>query len=69
MVVAMLKRTLSGAVLILIAFFSFWLGGYVLFGVTLALSLIGMFELFRVFNMHKTVQAGIGYLGVVLYFV
>lgn len=69
MVVAMLKRTLSGAVLILIAFFSFWLGGYVLFGVTLALSLIGMFELFRVFNMHKTVQAWIGYLGAVLYFV
>ena len=65
----MLKRTLSGAVLVIIALISFRLGGYVLFGVTLFLSLLGMYELFRAMQAEKTSQAIIGYIGLVVYYV
>ena len=65
----MLKRTISGAVLILVAFASFYFGGYVLFGVTLFLSLLGMFELFRVYKIQCKPEAFVGYLGVIAYYV
>lgn len=63
----MVKRTLSGAVLIILAFVAFLLGGYVLLGVTLFLSLLGMFELFRVFEMQKSPHAVLGYLAAIAY--
>lgn len=65
----MLKRTLSGAVLIVVAFFAFLLGGYYLFGLTLALSLLGMFELYRACKIEKTPQAVISYIGAIGYYV
>ncbi|MCR5467011.1 MAG: phosphatidate cytidylyltransferase [Lachnospiraceae bacterium] len=65
----MLKRTISGAVLILVAFASFYFGGYVLFGVTLFLSLLGMFELFRVYKIQWKPEAFVGYLGAIAYYV
>ncbi|MCC8168406.1 MAG: phosphatidate cytidylyltransferase, partial [Clostridiales bacterium] len=46
-------RLLSGIVLVAIAIASVIAGGYVLYGVTLTISLIGMFELYRVFGIQK----------------
>ncbi|MBO4696886.1 MAG: phosphatidate cytidylyltransferase [Lachnospiraceae bacterium] len=63
----MLKRTLSGAVLVAVAFAAFWFGGYVLLGITLFLSILGMFELFRVFEMQKSPHAFLGYAAAAAY--
>lgn len=63
----MVKRTISGAVLIAVAFAAFLFGGYVLLCLTAFLSVLGMFELFRVFQMEKTPQAFLGYLAAILY--
>lgn len=65
----MLKRTLSGAVLMIVAFFAFLLGGYYLFGLTLALSFLGMFELYRACKIEKSPQAVISYLGAIGYYI
>lgn len=65
----MLKRTISGAALLVLAFIAFYFGGYVLFTVTLFISLLGMYELFRVFQIERTPQALLGYIGTIGYYV
>lgn len=60
-------RLLSGIVLVILALVFIMSGGYVLWTVTLLLSLIGLMELYRVFGFHRSLPAAAGYAMVVLY--
>lgn len=62
-------RFRSSCILMVIAITSLVLGGNVLFGVILCISLIGLMELYRVFEMNKSVLAMIGYVICILYYV
>jgi phosphatidate cytidylyltransferase len=61
-------RLLSGIVLVLLAVILIVAGGEVLLFATLAISLIGMLELYRVFKMEKSLLAGVGYLAAALFY-
>ncbi len=61
-------RLLSGIVLVILALIMIISGGNVLLFSTLAISLIGMFELYRVFQMEKSILAFISYGIAVLYY-
>ena len=61
-------RLLSGIVLVLLALVLIISGHEVLLFSTLAISCIGMFELYRVFQVQKSLLAGIGYLAAVGYY-
>lgn len=61
-------RLISGIVLVLIALVTVNLGGWVLWCVNLFISLVGMMEIYRVFNIHKSVPGVIGYIGVFAYY-
>ena len=63
------KRLLSGIILVLIAFGAIYFGGYVLWGVLLATSLIGMFEFNRVFKAPWKAPTLICYAAAVGYYV
>jgi phosphatidate cytidylyltransferase len=62
-------RLLSGIVLVLLAIFLIVSGGNILLAGIGIISLIGMFELYRVFRMEKSILAGVGYLAAVIYYV
>ena len=55
-------RLRSGILLMAIMITAIVLGGYVLFGLLFAVSLIGMYELYKVYGMEKTGAAIISYL-------
>lgn len=61
-------RLLSGIVLVALALIFIISGGYVLLVATLVISLIGMFELYRVFQMEKSPLALAGYVAAVLFY-
>ena len=61
-----MKRLLSGAALLLLAFLFIPLGGLPLFLLTLALSLLGLFELYRAFSLERTALGGLGCLALLL---
>ena len=61
-------RLLSGIVLVLIALVTVGSGGIVLFATTVAISMIGLFELYRVMKIQKKVIGYFGYLTVVSYY-
>lgn len=61
-------RLMSGIVLVAIALLVIITGGNLLLGVMAAVSLIGMFELYRVFDVHKSVAGVVGYLAALLYY-
>lgn len=61
-------RLLSGILLVILALVTLISGGYVTFFVTAAISLIGMYELYRVFGMEKKAPGICGYLFAVLYY-
>lgn len=61
-------RLLSGIVLVILALFLIISGHEILLFATLAISCIGMFELYRVFKIEKTVLAGVGYLAAIVYY-
>ncbi len=61
-------RLISGIILVLIALLVITRGGGVLLAVSAILSLIGLFELYRVFSIEKTPLAVIGYIGTLLYY-
>lgn len=61
-------RLISGIVLVVLALVFIINGGYVLWGVSLALSLIGLMELYRVFGLHKTALGFSGYGLVIVYY-
>lgn len=62
-------RLLSGIVLVILALFLIISGGNILFGATLLISYIGMFELYRVFKIEKELPAVIGYLIATIYYI
>ncbi|MCI8338890.1 MAG: phosphatidate cytidylyltransferase [Lachnospiraceae bacterium] len=55
-------RLLSGIVLMAIAIASLVYGGYVLFGLIMAISVVGLFELYRTVKMEKSLPGMAGYL-------
>lgn len=61
-------RLLSGILLVVLALITLICGGYVTFFVVGAISLIGMFELYRVFQIEKNALGICGYLFAVLYY-
>ncbi len=61
----MVVRILSGIVLVLITGSSLIIGGWYLFGICLAISLIGMVEYYRVVGLQKNILGIIGYIGAV----
>lgn len=64
----LLTRILSGIVLVIITASSLYTGSWYLFGICLAISLIGMMELYRVVNVHKTLIGLIGYLSAIAFY-
>lgn len=65
-------RLISGIVLVIIALATIISGSWILFFTLLAVSLIGMRELYKVMkvsNEHVTVLELVGYLGAVLYYI
>lgn len=61
-------RLLSGIVLVILALILIISGGEILLFSTLAISCIGMFELYRVFQVEKSPLAVAGYLAALLYY-
>ena len=62
------KRLISGIVLVIIAIFVVGSGGSILFFTTGIISLIGLFELYRVMKIEKTMLGAVGYLTAVSYY-
>ena len=62
-------RLLSGIVLVILAVVLIVGGGNILLFSTLAISLIGMFELYRVFKLEKTPLAIVAYILAAMYYV
>ena len=61
-------RLISGIVLVAIALVVIITGGNVLLSVMGIISLIGMFELYRVFQMEKSLAAVVGYLAAIAFY-
>lgn len=61
-------RLLSGIVLVIIALAVIITGGNLLLGVMTVVSVIGMYELYRVFGVHKALAGVIGYAASVVYY-
>lgn len=62
-------RLISGIVLVILALILIMIGGDVLLVTTLAISYIGMFELYRVFKIEKQLPAIIGYIMATIYYI
>lgn len=60
-------RFRSSCMIAVCAVLALVLGGNVLFGVILLISLIGMMEMYRVLGVHKALVGGIGYLACIAY--
>ena len=65
----MLERVLSGIVLAIITISSLLIGGWYLFALCAAISMIGMFEFYRVLGLHKEIIGVIGYFAMILLYV
>ena len=65
----MRTRISSGAVLIVILFTCLYFGGWVTYGFSLFISLVGMYELIRVKKIEKTGLAVVGYAAAVMYYI
>lgn len=61
-------RLISGVILVLLALVFIISGGWILWGVSLALSLIGLMEIYRVFQIHKTELGPVGYVLTIVYY-
>ena len=62
-------RLLSGIVLVILALILIIAGEEVLLASTFLISCIGMYELYRVFHIEKSIMAWISYLGVFIFYV
>lgn len=65
----MKTRIISGIVLAVVMISSLLCGGWYLYGLNLVISLIGMFELYRVIHMEKSGMAYVGYISCILYYI
>ncbi|ABX42984.1 phosphatidate cytidylyltransferase [Lachnoclostridium phytofermentans] len=63
-----LVRFRSSIILMIVTVTAMILGGEVLFGLLLAISLIGMMELYRVLKMNKSILAFTGYIFCILFY-
>ena len=61
-------RLLSGIVLVILALVLIIAGKEVLLFSTLAISCIGMYELYRVFKIEKSLLAGLGYIAAIVFY-
>jgi phosphatidate cytidylyltransferase len=61
-------RLISGIVLVILALIFVISGGYALWAISLALSLVGVFELYRVFGLEKKLPGYLGYFLTVVYY-
>ncbi len=61
-------RLISGIILVLLSIVIVGRGGVLLFGVTALISLIGLFELYRVLGIHKRFLAVVGFATAVSYY-
>jgi phosphatidate cytidylyltransferase len=61
-------RLISGIVLLAIAIMVVLLGSNVLFGAVLVISLVGMYELYKILKIEKSVPGIIGYIAAVGYY-
>lgn len=61
-------RLLSGILLVIIALATIISGGYVLFGTLLVISLIGMSELYKILDIHKSPLGIAGYVMAIVYY-
>lgn len=62
------KRLVSGIILIMIALVVVGSGGSILFAVTGMISLIGLYELYRVMGIHKKPLGAVGYAAAISYY-
>ena len=62
------KRVISGAVLVVLALYLVRNGGTPLLAISLLLSILGLFELYRVFHMEYEPIAFVGYLATIIYY-
>lgn len=62
-------RFRSSCILMVITIASLVIGGNVLFGILLFISLIGLMELYRVFDMNRSPLAVFAYIGCICYYV
>ena len=61
-------RLISGIILVLIALLTVISGGSILFITTAIISLIGMYELYRILDIHRRLPGFVGYLTAVIYY-
>ena len=62
------QRLFSGIILVILAFITFYIGGFATFLVTAAISLIGVFELLHVIGVERSGLAVVAYTGSILYY-
>lgn len=63
-----LTRTLSGALLIILVLVAFILGGDILLGFTFLISIIGFFEICKIFHIQDKALGYAGYMATVIYY-
>ncbi len=61
-------RLISGIILVALALFFICSGGTLLLGAMVVLSIIGMFELYRIFNIEKTILMALGAIACCVYY-
>lgn len=61
-------RLISGVILVIIALFTVGSGGFLLFATTISISMIGLFELYRVMKIQKNPLGFMGYLTALSYY-
>ncbi len=61
-------RLASGIVLVILAIGTLWVGGWLTCWVMCLLSLIGVFELLRVYKLEKTILALLAYAATIIYY-
>lgn len=61
-------RLISGAVMLVILAAAIYIGDWLLWGLCFAVSLIGLFELYRVFGFEKKLLGAAGYFAVIVHY-
>lgn len=61
-------RLLSGIILVILALILIISGGNILLGSLLVISLIGMFELYRILQIEKSAAGAVGYAAVIVFY-
>lgn len=62
-------RLLSGILLVLVTVLAVTQGSYLLWGILLIVSLVGMSELYRIFGVRKNLMGIVGYLVAIVYYI